>query len=150
MNQGGIDFTNIAFLMGVADQFDGRAALSEDIDGDGRMDLLIVEDRWKDGQTLHIYRNTLETNHQWIGVRLREEPGKPSPVGAKIRVIGKDRSQVATLAAGETIHGQHSLQRHFGLGNTARVEAIEVIWVGGKTARIEKPAVGKYHSVLHP
>ena len=150
MNEKGSSFTNIAFLMGVADQFDGRAALSEDIDGDGRVDLLIVEDHWTQGQTLHIYRNTMENDHAWIGVRLRHEPGKPSPIGAKVTVLTKDRTFTSAIATGESIHGQHSLTRHFGLGNNKAVKAIEVIWPGGKKLRIEAPEVGRYHRIRHP
>jgi hypothetical protein len=150
MNEGGESFENIAFLMGVADEFDGRAALSDDLDGDGRMDLVVVQDRWREGQVLHVYRNTMPTDHHWIGVRLQDTPGKPSPVGAKIRVFAGERVLQAAITTGESIHGQHSMKRHFGLGNTAAVEAIEVTWPGGKRVRLENPAAGRYHRVSLP
>ncbi len=150
MNDGGTGFTNVAFLMGVADQFDGRAALSDDIDGDGRMDLIVVEDQWQKGQVLHIYRNTLETDHDWIGVRFREEPGKPSPIGAKVLVYTDSKIYAAVISTGESIHGQHSMKRHVGIGAAGKVEAIEVVWPGGKRLRLEAPAIGCYHAISHP
>ncbi len=148
MNLGGQGFTNIAFLMGVADQFDGRAALSDDLDGDGRMDLLVVEDRWQKGQVLHVYRNVLEQEHHWIGIRLQEEGPGRSPLGARVELeTERGKKQVRVIAAGESIHGQHRPVAHFGLGKADAVEAIRVIWPGGQTRRLEKPAVDRYHSV---
>lgn len=147
MNQDGKSFLNIAWLMGVADEFDGRAALSEDLDGDGKPDLLTVEDRWSDGQLLHVHRNVFPTKNHWIGLRLSEQ-GAISPIGAMARVLVKGRApQVGAIVTGETLHGQHSTQLHFGLGQTQEVEAIEVTWPGGKTKRLDKPAVDRYHTV---
>lgn len=147
MNIGGIDFQNVAFLMGVADQFDGRAALSDDFDGDGRMDLVVVEDRWQKGQVLHVYRNTMETNHHWIGIRLNPVKDYGSPLGAKIMVRSGDVQQVASMMAGETIHGQHSSTVHFGLGKSSAVDSIEVQWSNGKRSILKSPSADQYHQL---
>ncbi len=150
MNANGRGFTNVAWLLGVADQFDGRAALSDDIDGDGRVDLLVVEDRWYDGQILHVYWNTIKTNNHWVGVRLRHQPGKPSPVGAKIVVRAAGRTHVGRVVIGETIHGQHAPTVHFGLGKATRIEHIEVTWPNGVKRRLESPSADRYHVVDAP
>ena len=73
MNRGGEAFVNVAFLLGLADEFDSRSAVSGDLDLDGRVDLVVLENNEIEGQKLHIYRNQLETDHHWIGVQLREE-----------------------------------------------------------------------------
>ena len=70
MNLGGRNFVNVAFLMGLSDSFDSRSAVSGDLDRDGRVDLVVVEDRGLRGQRLHICRNRLETENYWVGVRL--------------------------------------------------------------------------------
>lgn len=145
MNIGGVDFRNVAFLMGVADQFDGRAALSDDFDGDGRMDLAVVEDRWRSGQILHVYRNEMKNSHHWIGIRLKDTKDYGSPLGAKITVDSGGSTQVASIVSGETIHGQHSSVAHFGLGENSKVDSVEVTWCNGKRLRIQSPSVDKYH-----
>lgn len=148
MNVGGKRFVNVAFLLGVGQQYDARAAISDDIDGDGRMDLLVVEDNWHDGQILHVYRNNTSATGNWLGIRLREEPGAPSPVGAKIIVKTESGNKVAHIMTGETIHGQHAPTVHFGLGALKNVLAIEVVWANGKRRRtIDKPAINQYHAV---
>lgn len=149
MNTDGQRFHNIAFLMGVADEFDGRAALSDDIDGDGRMDLLVVEDRWRDGQTLHVYRNILENDHRWIGFRLADAPGR-SPIGAQVELQTSAGTQVHVIAAGETIHGQHRPMAHFGLGKSAEVEEVRLYWPNGGEQTLEKPAINRYHAITPP
>ncbi|HUF61328.1 MAG TPA: CRTAC1 family protein [Verrucomicrobiales bacterium] len=151
LNRDGQDFVNVAWLLGVADEFDGRAALSEDFDGDGRMDLAIVEDRWSQGQILHVYRNMLETPNRWIGVRLPQKPGQPSPLGARvILTTDSGRRQPAAVVAGETLHGQHSSSVHFGLGPEDGVKSIEILWAGGKRKALDSPEPGRYHTVAGP
>jgi hypothetical protein len=148
MNRAGRGFTNVAFLLGVADEFDSRSAVSGDLDRDGRVDLLVVEDLGGERERLHIYRNQLDTDHHWIGVELREEGEGFSPVGAKVVVETADFSHVARVMTGETLMGQHSTTLHFGLGAADRVEAIEVHWVSGASRRLVDPAIDRYHRIL--
>ncbi|HEY5658766.1 MAG TPA: CRTAC1 family protein [Myxococcota bacterium] len=150
MNRAGKGFVNVAFLMGVADEFDSRSAVSGDLDLDGRVDLVVVEDRATQGQKLHIYRNQLETPNAWIGVRLQEEGGGVSPVGASVVVRTAQRAQEKRIITGDTIMGQHGNTLHFGLGEETRVESIEVRWPDGATRVLRKPEAGHYHSVAPP
>jgi hypothetical protein len=147
MNRGGLGFTNVAFLLGVADEFDGRSAVSGDLDRDGRVDLVVVESLGDEREKLHIYRNQLDTGHHWIGVELREEGGGLSPVGAKVVVHTADRDYVGRVMTGETLMGQHSTTLHFGLGTETEVEAIEVHWVSGESRRVSEPAIDRYHRI---
>ncbi len=150
MNRAGRGFVEVGFPMGVADEFDGRSAVSEDLDRDGRVDLVVVEDQGQDGQTLHVYRNTLETGNGWIGVQLEEQGGGISPVGATVRVRTPGRVQVRQVVTGETLMGQHSSSLHFGLGDASEVLSIEVRWPGGAAVTLEHPEPGRYHRVLAP
>jgi hypothetical protein len=147
MNRGGLGFTNVAFLLGVADEFDSRSAVSGDLDRDGRVDLVVVESLAGEREKLHIYRNQLDTDHHWIGVELREEGGGLSPVGAKVVVRTARRTHVARVMTGETLMGQHSTTLHFGLGSESEVEAIEVHWVSGASRRVTDPAIDRYHGI---
>jgi len=151
MNRGGEAFINIAFLMGLADEFDSRSAISADLDRDGRVDVLVMEDRGEQGQYLHAYRNELVTENHWIGVELSESEGGPSPVGASIRIRAGERSQVKHVLVGESVMGQHPTTVHFGLGKTQEVQALEVRWIGGPTRTLRDPEINRYHRVKpHP
>ena len=146
VNLDGQGFVNLGFLMGVGHEYDGRAVISDDLDGDGRRDLIVVEDLWNDGQRLHVYRNELETPHHWIGVRLVERPGSDSPLGATVMLQdGAGQTHVACVTAGDSIHAQHATTVHFGLGAQQQVAAIEVRLASGRVLRLEQPAVDQYH-----
>ena len=150
MNLDGKGFVNVAFLMGVADQFDSRAVLGDDLDGDGKMDLLVVEFNGLKGQKLHVYRNQLESGNHWIGVRLREEGPGRSPIGATITVEAGGRKYVGRITTGETISAQHANTIHFGLGQADHVERLHIQWPSGATRTIEAPDADRYHQVSAP
>lgn len=147
MNNDGQAFENIAFLLGLGHEFDGRAAISDDIDGDGRVDLLVVEDKWNNGQRLHIYRNGLDTENHWIGVHLSDKVAGHSPIGCRVTLFCDDYSTSDVIVAGDSIHAQHAPTAHFGIGKRDNVQAIEVTWIDGHKERIDNPAIDQYHRI---
>ena len=150
VNRAGRGFVDAAFLLGVADEFDGRSAVGADLDLDGRVDLVVVEDRGAAGQKLHVVLNRLETGNAWIGVRLREYGRGVSPVGAAVRVRTPERTLVGRVVTGETLMGQHPPTLHFGLGKSPRVEALEVRFADGSECALREPAPGRYYEVPSP
>ncbi len=148
MNEGGEGFTNVAFLLGVAFEYDGRAAVTDDLDGDGLVDLLTIEYRQQDNgdveYILHIYQNRFEDAGNWIGVRLRESGLGFSPIGATVRVETAAGSQMTRLVTGDSYSSQHATTVHFGLGKATEIVAIEVRWPNGVERRIEGPALNQY------
>lgn len=150
MNQGGQGFTNVGFLLGVGHQYDGRAVIGEDLDGDGRVDLLVVEDQWRDGQILHVYQNQTESDGHWIGVRFRHDNGSGrSAIGARVAVKTSDRQFVDALKAGDSIHAQHSNTLHFGLGRRDQVQSLEIVWPDGTKQSVTAPEIDQYHDVVY-
>lgn len=150
MNRGGEGFIDVAFLLGVADAFDSRSAVSADFDRDGRVDLVVTESLGSEGEKIHIYRNRLDTGNSWIGVELREQADGISPLGASVHLRTSKRTHVARVVTGDTLMGQHATTVHFGLGKTERVEAIEVRWTGGARTTFREPEPNRYHLVLAP
>jgi hypothetical protein len=147
MNLEGGGFVDVAFLLGVADSFDSRSAVSGDFDLDGRVDLAVVEDLGLKGERLHVYRNRLETGNHWIGIRLLEEGSGISPVGATATVRTAEQTHVGQVVTGETIMGQHPTTLHFGLGSSTRVESIEVRWTNGMTRIVHDPKIDRVHRI---
>ena len=110
-------FTNIAHLLGIAFEFDGRGAASDDLDGDGRPDLVMIEYRseriGKNEYHLHVLRNEWDSENSWIGVRLQEEAGQPSPLGATIRMRRGERTWIQSIVTGDSFSTQHATKAHF-------------------------------------
>jgi hypothetical protein len=147
MNLNGKDFINVAFLMGVAYEFDGRAVVSDDLNGDGKVDLLVTEFSYEINAALHVALNSFDSGNNWIGVQLREEGGGFTPVGAQITVASASGRQNGVIVTGDSYRAQHANTKHFGLSKDAQAEYIEVKWANGKTRRIEKPAINHYHYI---
>ncbi len=149
LNDGGKGFRSVGFLMGVSFEFDSRAVVADDLDLDGRPDLLVVELETRareQEQRLHVLQNTWEDPGHWIGVRLRDQAGHPV-VGAKVTVLTSEGVQVARIVTGDSYSAQHANLKHFGLGPVSNVESITVEWPSGTKKTIPRPKVDRYHDI---
>jgi hypothetical protein len=146
MNLGGKDFVNVAYLMGVASELDCRAALSGDLDGDGRVDLVFENaDVRNERSRVFLFRNEWQSDNHWIGVHLDTNQAT-RPLGAVVRVhLSDGRELVQHNTTGHSVWAQHANTIHFGLGTSDRVESIQIRWANGKTSRMENPQVDQYH-----
>ncbi len=157
MNQKGARFTNASFLMGTSIEQDCRAVIVDDLDRDGRPDIIVEEDSYKDVDRVpapddvlgryRILKNGWQSSNHWIGVRLHEEGKGLSPIGATITVRAGRRTQVQTLVTGDTFYCQHANTLHFGLGEADAVDELTVRWRNGHVRTLTLPPVDRYHDL---
>jgi enediyne biosynthesis protein E4 len=123
--------------------------VADDLDGDGKMDLLVTTIRsWPAVQrTVRVFKNVVEDSGNWIGFRLREERGGCSPVGARIAVYHPGGTAVRQIITGDSYRSRHANTVHFGLGGIAQVDKAEIRWPNGRVVIIDKPKVNQYHAV---
>jgi hypothetical protein len=133
--------------MGAAYVYDARSVVTEDLDLDGRPDLIVTSVDWiKQTRGLHVYQNLWPVKNNWVGARLPEGKGY-SPFGAEVTVVSKSGNQILPIVTGDSHLAQHSTQKHFGLGDDKSVNYIEVRWPDGRTTRVKKPSVNQYHTL---
>lgn len=152
LNQRGERFVELGHLAGVALEQDSRNVVAEDLDGDGRVDLLVTSfEPWPDPKPmLRIFRNELpDPRHHWIGFRFRESPNG-SPLGATVVLEHGGRQEVQVLVTGDSYRSQHPTTMHFGLGSQAVVEAARIHWPDGTSLTLEHPETDRYHAVHKP
>src|SRR5207302_1600723 len=139
-------------LMGVALEADSRAVVTDDLDGDGRVDLLVTTfEEWPEvKQTLRIFKNTLEDPGNWIGFRFREQGNGRSPVGARVTLRYSGRTTVQQIVTGDSYRSQHANAVQFGLGKAERVNSVEIKWANGQTLTLREPTVNRYHEIRAP
>jgi hypothetical protein len=135
--------------MGVGLEQDSRNVVADDLDGDGRMDLLVTTfEVWPEvKQTLRVFKNTLDDAGNWIGFRLREQGGGISPVGARITVRYPGGAMIRQSVTGDSYRSQHANTLHFGLGEIAKVESAEIRWMNGRNLTLRQPRINQYHVV---
>lgn len=151
-NQQGDSFLEIGSLAGVALEQDSRNVVADDLDGDGRVDLVVTTfEVWPETkQTLQVFKNTLEGGGHWIGFRFREQGAGRSPVGARVTINYNGRSAVRQIVTGDSHRSQHANTVHFGLGAADRVDNAEIRWVNGASVTLTNPAVDQYLEVPAP
>ena len=149
LNRHGESFAEIGHLLGVALENDSRNVVSDDLDGDGGVDLLVTSyEPWPDiRQTLRIFRNALPDRGHWIGFRFREGRGEPSPVGVRVVCRSNGQAAVRAIVTGDSHRSQHANTVHFGLGKGDRVDTVEIHWPNGQAVTLREAGVDRYHDV---
>jgi hypothetical protein len=104
----------------------GRGLCAADLDGDGRLDLLVVD---AEGEP-RLLQNAAPAGH-WLEVRLSGAPPNRDALGARVRVTAGGRTQTRHLFTDGSYMSAAAPRLHFGLGPAARAERIEVRWPGG-------------------
>ncbi|MEX0332400.1 MAG: CRTAC1 family protein [Puniceicoccaceae bacterium] len=145
---------NISYLAGVALERDCRMVVADDVNMDGRLDLIIDSsppdwDPPTQGTTLEVYLNQIPETGNFIGVRLEDKKGAPSSTAASILVSAGGKVHASANLNGDSYESQHAAIKHFGIGQSTTVEYIEVTWMDGSKKRLENPAINKYHLIEH-
>ena len=148
-NQAGAAFMETGFLAGVALEADSRCVVSGDLDGDGKLDLVVTTRQTspQPGQTLRVFMNQQPSAGNWIGFHLRDTAAGSPIIGAKIKVTTPAGQQIRQIVTGESYRSQHASTAHFGLGAAARAENVQIIWPNGATQRLELPPINRYHTL---
>jgi hypothetical protein len=152
LNQRGESFVEIGHLAGVALEQDSRNVVAEDLDGDGRVDLVVTTlEVWpQDKQTLQVYKNALNSAGHWIGFRFREEGRGKSPAGVRVTIRYQGRNTTRQIVTGDSHRSQHANVVHFGLGTAERVESAEIRWENGAVLTLSQLDVDRYYEIHAP
>ncbi len=140
-------FVDVGFLLGVGFGYDARAVVADDLDADGRPDLLVSRSIF-DGRgfitELHAYRNelALPAGRSWIAL----DAGTSGASSAQLMLAdGSVRSH--WFVTGDSFAAQHAATAHFGLPAGARPVRFTVRWPGGRSLTIPAPEAGKRYLV---
>lgn len=140
------DWVEAGWLLGLTVPADCRNLLVDDIDGDGRLDLvMLTEESWPISQRrLLVFHNEFPTSGHWIGVRL--DPHQQSAVGARVVVEDSAGFQTRWIVSGDGYRSQSAPMAHFGLG-TNELRSVTVYWANGRSTRLEHPLIDHWQSV---
>jgi len=124
--------------------------VADDLDGDGKVDLLVTTyEEWpRPRQELRVLQNRCGESGNWIGFRLREGESGFSPVGAKVVLDLADGKQMRHLVTGDSYRSQSANTVQFGLSGATNVVSVEIRWPNGRKQGMPKPGVNQYHNIL--
>ena len=113
---------------GIADTEMGYAIVCADFDNDGDVDVLQAHRGETRSATL--WRNDVQ-DASYLRVRLAGEAPNTEAAGARVRVVAAGRTQMREITIGSNFTSQNPTVQVFGLGETTRVERVEVEWPDG-------------------
>ncbi len=125
----------------------GTSAAVADLDGDGRLELLIGHGE-AHPQPLSFYRALPNDNH-WLRVQPLTAYGAPAR-GAVVTCFTRGWQGKRVICSGSGYLSQMEPVAHFGLGRSDAVERVEVCWPDGMTAIITAPLLNQVVIVPHP
>jgi enediyne biosynthesis protein E4 len=125
LNRGGGRFEDAtaAAGSGLAVVKSSRGAAFGDLEGDGDVDILVVNM----AATPTLLRND-GPGGGFLTLRLLGGHGNRDALGAVVRLTADGRSQVAQVRSGESYLSSHDARQHFGLGAAPAVEALTIRW----------------------
>ena len=105
----------------------GRGAAFGDLDDNGTVDVAV--------NNIHdvpdVFLTTAPADRHWLLVRLVGVRSNRNAIGARVRVVTGDVSQIREVQGGGSYLSQNDFRLHFGLGAAAAVDRLEVRWPNG-------------------
>ena len=149
LQKGDGTFTEVGQQAGVASFRRGRGGLLVDLNGDGMLDMLVVN-RWDKAQ---LWRNLgtgtadrPQALGPWVQIRLRQAGGNRDAIGAWVEVdLGNRIVRQELTVGGGHASGQHGWM-HFGLGQAQKAR-LRVQWPHGDWGPWQEVAANNFYIV---
>ncbi len=120
---------------GLAGTYAARGIAFGDPDDDGDVDAIVVDLDAKP----RLLENRSARRGRWISVRPIGETSNRDGIGAVVRVRAGGRTWTREMRTTDGLFSAHDPRLHFGLGEAAAVDEVEVVWPSGRVSRIAAP-----------
>jgi hypothetical protein len=111
----------------------GRGLAAGDLDNDGRIDAVVVA---QNEPLVYLHNQTARTGH-WLTVRLEGVRSNRDGIGARVVLEAGGRRLTQHRFGGGSYQSSGDARLHFGLGDSSRVERLEVRWPSGRVDRYD-------------
>jgi hypothetical protein len=109
-----------------------RGAAIGDFDNDGDLDILVNNH----GQAPQLLRNDGGNTNHWLEILLIGAKSNRDGVGARVKVTAGDLVQYDQKKGGMSYQSAQDPRLHFGIGQRAQVDAVEILWPSGTVTKL--------------
>jgi enediyne biosynthesis protein E4 len=101
-----------------------RGTAFGDFDNDGDVDVAILNLN----EPPSLLRNDCRSKNNWLKVKCIGTKSNRTAIGARVRVVTGQHSQINEVMSGSSYLSQNDLRLHFGLGQAKQADLVEVHW----------------------
>ena len=143
-NDGRGRFTDISAQAGpdFTQKIVGRGVAVGDYDGDGRLDLLVVN---AEGAPLLLHNEG--PRRHFLSLRCFGPNGKSDALGARVTLKAGKLSQIREVRAAGSYLSTDAPDLHFGLGDSQQADEIHIRWPDGKRSAFPAVAADHWYTV---
>lgn len=128
-------FTEIGRLSGTNDYGVGRGSVIFDIENDGDLDILVVNQKpvkdYPTNSTTRLFRNDAQKEN-WSKIALQGVNSDKNGIGARVELVSAGVRMIREIDGGGSSHlSQNSVIAHFGLGKSSSIDSLKITWPGG-------------------
>jgi hypothetical protein len=122
----------------------GRGAAFGDLFNDGKIDVVINSL----DTTPVLLRNVNNDHHHWVELKLVGGPKSPrDAVGSTVYLTANGMKQRGDVMSGGSYISSNDQRLHFGLGDSAKVDQVEIHWPSGKVEKLQLPSIDRIFTV---
>jgi hypothetical protein len=145
-NDGSGGFLDVAARSGdyFRRKYVGRGAAVGDYDNDGDLDLLVVNLN----DSARLLRNDGGNRRKWLTVEVKLPGGRRDAIGARVAVTAGGLTQIQDVVPVTGYLSQADPRAHFGLGDSARADRVDIRWPNGAATQLKNVAAGQIRTVV--
>src|SRR6185437_1723570 len=129
---------------GLADVIPGRGAAFGDLFNNGKIDVVIncID------HTPVLLKNVSPDKNHWVGLALIGGPKSPrDAVGTVVYVTAGGLRQRGDVMSGGSYESSNDQRLHFGLGDSTKVDELEIHWPSGAMEHVTLPSVDRFFEI---